>query len=44
MEAFVLSLTRFFFFSLTKFCLCEKEKKEEEKKEVMSSTSNVYMN
>ena len=27
-----------------KFCLCEEEKKEGKKEEVMSSTSNVYMN
>ena len=30
------------FFEFDKFCLCKEEKKE--KKEVMSSNSNVYMN
>ena len=41
---FVLSLTSVFF-SLTSFAYvsCEEEKKEK-KEEVMSSTSNVYMN
>ena len=36
---------KFFFFSLTSFAYvsCEEEKKEK-KEEVMSSTSNVYMN
>ena len=31
------------FFEFDKFCLCEEEKKVK-KEEVMSSTSNVYMN
>ena len=36
---------KFIFFEFDKFCLYNvKKKKSGEKKEVMSSTSNVYMN